>query len=145
MSYQIKSRIMQNLKLKIRRYNSKDRDIVIQLWDECGSRVPWNHPAHDIARKMNTTSPDLFFAGLIAHKPVATVMAGHEGHRGWINFVAVSPKHRRCGFGKQMIEFAEATLRKNGCPKINLPARENNQDVIRFCQAIGYKDNHVIS
>ncbi|MBD3287607.1 GNAT family acetyltransferase [candidate division KSB1 bacterium] len=135
---------MKNSFLKIRRFRQDDEQEVIRLWRDCGLLVPQNHPKHDIIRKI-ATSPDLFFVGTLSNKLIATVMAGYDGHRGWINYLAVSPHYRKRGLGRQMMEFAEKELLKIGCPKINLQVRQNNLDVIRFYRAIGYKDDHVVS
>ncbi len=72
-------------------------------------------------------------------------MAGYEGHRGWINYLAVAPEHRRKGFATQMVTEAERRLKAVGCPKINLQVRETNIDVLRFYQSIGYVQDRVVS
>jgi ribosomal protein S18 acetylase RimI-like enzyme len=72
-------------------------------------------------------------------------MAGYEGHRGWINYLAVSPKYQRQGFGRSMMEFAEKKLRALGCPKINLQIRARNSNVMQFYEHLGFKDDHVLS
>jgi ribosomal protein S18 acetylase RimI-like enzyme len=72
-------------------------------------------------------------------------MAGYEGHRGWINYLAVSPQHRRQGIGRRIMEEAEERLRSAGCPKINLQVRETNQEVIEFYAKIGYTMDPVVS
>ena len=76
---------------------------------------------------------------------LATCMAGYEGHRGWINYLAVSPQHRRQGIGKRMMEEAEKKLSSSGCPKINLQVRKTNQEVIEFYAKIGYTKDPVVS
>jgi len=89
--------------------------------------------------------PDLFFVGLKGSKICATVMAGFEGHRGWINDLAVSPDLRRRGIGRRMMEEAETRLRDLGCPKINLQIRSSNTDVIAFHKRIGFSVDDVVS
>lgn len=88
--------------------------------------------------------PDLFLVGELDGKIVASVMGGYEGHRGWINYLAVHPDYRRKGFGKEIMLEVEERIRKKGCPKINLQVRASNQDVIAFYQAIGFADDEVI-
>jgi len=105
--------------MEIRPFTSDDEAAVVQLWRECNLVVPHNDPHEDIRRKL-TVQPELFLVGLIAGKPVATVMAGYDGHRGWLNYLAVAPERRRAGLGRQMVAEAEKRLRCLGCPKINL-------------------------
>jgi ribosomal protein S18 acetylase RimI-like enzyme len=76
---------------------------------------------------------------------VATVMVGYDGRRGWINYLAVAPEHRRQGLGRAMMQAAEHYLLSLGCPKVNLQVRESNQEVVAFYSALGYRDESVIS
>jgi ribosomal protein S18 acetylase RimI-like enzyme len=87
----------------------------------------------------------MFLVGLLDGKIVASVMVGYEGHRGWINYLAVSPDHQKRGFGKQMMEEAERFLRAEGCPKINLQVRTSNVEVLAFYRAIGFLKDDVVS
>jgi ribosomal protein S18 acetylase RimI-like enzyme len=129
--------------MEIRRFTEKDRKGVISLWRRCGLLVPWNHPDLDIDRKLEVQA-ELFLVGVIEGDVVATAMGGYEGHRGWINYLAVDPGMRRRGLGSLMMERIEEGLRATGCPKINLQVRENNLDVIKFYEKIGYSSDHVI-
>ncbi|WP_258861154.1 GNAT family N-acetyltransferase [Marinomonas foliarum] len=75
---------------------------------------------------------------------VATVMGGYEGHRGWINYLAVSPDHQRKGYGQAIMKEVELSITAKGCPKINLQVRNTNQTVIEFYKAIGYGNDDVV-
>ena len=130
--------------LFIRPYKDKDENPVISLWRECHLLVPHNNPARDIRRKLRV-NPEWFLVGLLKGELVATCMAGYEGHRGWINYLAVAPFYRRQGFGRRMMQEAERLLKEAGCPKINLQVRASNMDVIRFYETIGYSNDHVLS
>ena len=130
--------------LLIRPYEDRDREAVIQIWKACNLVVPWNDPERDIQRKMKVR-PDLFLVGEIDGKVAATCMAGYEGHRGWVNYLAISPEHRRRGFGRSMMEAAEARLSEAGCPKLNVQIRTTNSDVAEFYRSIGYKTDDVLS
>ena len=121
-----------------------EEDAVVQLWTDCGLIVSWNNPHRDIQRKLKVRS-DLFFIGCFEDHIIATVMVGYEGHRGWINYLAVHPKHQRKGIARQMMEQAESHLRADGCPKINLQVRSTNTEVIEFYKAIGFKFDDVVS
>ncbi len=130
--------------LVMRAYRETDEDAVVELWRECGLVVPWNDPKKDIRRKLSVQR-EMFLVGLVGSDLVATVMAGYEGHRGWINYLAVAVDSRARGFGRRMMDEAEARLRKMGCPKINLQIRMSNSGVIDFYQALGYSVDDVVS
>jgi ribosomal protein S18 acetylase RimI-like enzyme len=83
--------------------------------------------------------------GVIEGRVVATVMAGYEGHRGWINYLAVSPEQRSRGHGRRMMEEAERRLLALGCPKVNLQVRSTNQEAMGFYRRIGYAADEVVS
>jgi ribosomal protein S18 acetylase RimI-like enzyme len=130
--------------LEIRPYAPSDEEDVVQLWTDCGLVVPWNNPYRDIQRKL-TVQPDLFLVRCADGQIAATVMAGYDGHRGWINYLAVHPDHRRRGIGRRMMEEAEVRLRAAGCPKINLQVRSSNAAVIEFYKRIGFQIDDVVS
>lgn len=132
-----------NTPMKIRAYTQQDKEDVISLWDECGLVVPQNNPAKDIERKLKV-DPELFLVGLRENAVVATVMGGYEGHRGWINYLAVKPAQQRKGYGQAIMQAVEALLIKKGCPKINLQVRKTNESVIAFYAAIGYSNDNVV-
>jgi len=130
--------------LKIRPFHPDDEKEVIALWFECNLVSPQNNPRSDIERKLRV-NPEWFFVGILGGKVVATCMAGYEGHRGWINYLAVSPQYRRQGIATLMMNQAESRLRAAGCPKINLQIRETNKEVIQFYKSIGYAKDLVVS
>jgi ribosomal protein S18 acetylase RimI-like enzyme len=130
--------------LEIRPYTADDEDVVVQLWTDCDLVVPWNNPRRDIARKLQA-QPELFLVGVLGDELVATVMAGYEGHRGWINYLAVHPDHQRRGLGRQIMAEAEARLLAVGCPKINLQVRATNTHVIAFYESLGFTVDDVVS
>ena len=128
----------------IRPYKTTDENMVIDLWMRCGLISPQNNPQTDIQRKL-AVAPELFLVGTLNSEVVATVMAGYEGHRGWINYLAVSPHLQKTGYGRQIMEHAEGLLRERGCPKINLQVRSANKQVIEFYQRIGFSFDDVLS
>ena len=128
----------------IRQYHNDDEKDVIDLWSECGLIAPQNNPKLDIERKLRV-NPEWFLVGELEGKIVATCMAGYEGHRGWINYLAVAQQHQRKGYATQIMQEAEGILRKAGCPKINLQIRTTNTGVIGFYKAIGYGFDNVVS
>ena len=128
----------------IRQYCADDQQEVIDLWIQCGLVAPQNNPKRDIQRKLQV-NPEWFLVGELEDKIVATCMTGYEGHRGWINYLAVAPQYRRKGFATQVMSEAERILRDAGCPKINLQIRTSNTSVIEFYKVIGYDIDDVIS
>ena len=132
------------MKTEIRPFQPSDEAAVVQLWKDCNLVVPWNDPLRDIRRKLRV-QPDLFLVGFFSGELAATVMAGYEGHRGWLNYLAVAPRFRRQGLGREMVAAAEARLRQMGCPKINIQIRTGNTEVIEFYRRIGFKPDDVVS
>lgn len=128
----------------IRQFHPADELAVIQLWMRCGLIVPQNNPRADVERKL-WVSPELFLVGTVDDEIVAAIMAGYDGHRGSINYLAVAPEYRRHGYGRALVEHVEAILRDCGCPKINLCVRTSNQSVVAFYQQLGFGCDPVIT
>jgi ribosomal protein S18 acetylase RimI-like enzyme len=129
---------------QIRPFEDADEPAVVALWQRCGLTRPWNDPAKDIRRKC-AEQPGLFGVMVEGAEVVGTVMAGYEGHRGWINYLAVDPSRQQQGLGRQLMAWSEARLRERGCPKINLQVRRGNEAVLAFYAALGYADDDVVS
>lgn len=130
--------------ITIRTFKTEDTEAVIALWQQCGLTTLQNNPQNDIDRKV-AINDGLFLVGLINNEVAASVMGGYEGHRGWVNYLAVTPPWQKHGLGKILMKDLEVRLGKLGCPKINLQVRTKNQQVIAFYQALGYKTDSVIS
>jgi len=127
----------------IRPYQVADQDKVVQLWRDCGLVALQNDPLKDIQRKLQV-DPDLFLVGAESDHLVASVMGGYEGHRGWINYLAVAPAMQRKGYARKMMEAVEPLIKAKGCPKINLQVRNTNEDVIAFYTKLGYMSDNVV-
>ena len=131
--------------LHLRRYGAADRAAVIELWERSGLTRPWNDPGSDIDRKLAHDGTIL-----VAEREdedqheddhrsiVGTVMAGYDGHRGWLNYVAVDAAVRRTGIGRLLVEAAERHLAALGCPKVNLQIRHDNPAAVAFYEQLGY-------
>jgi len=132
------------MSMEIRSFEDDDGDAVVELWSRCGLLRPWNNPHKDIERKRRVQR-SLFLIGTIEEKVVGSVMVGYDGHRGWINYLAVDPAHQRSGFGRALMDAAEQQLRRIGCPKINLQIRRDNLEAIAFYERIGYTEDVVVS
>ncbi len=130
--------------MQIRAYQDSDQPAVIALWQACGLTRAWNDPARDIARKL-TEQPELFLVGTCADRVVASAMVGFDGHRGWINYLAVAPEFQGRSFGRQLVQEAERLLAQRGCPKLNLQVRSSNTQAIAFYRKLGYAQDDVLS
>jgi hypothetical protein len=124
--------------MNIRPYQQADAELVSALWEQ----VFPDHPLHNsptlvIGQKL-AVQPELFFVAEINSLIVGTIMAGYDGHRGWLYTVAVSPQYRRQGIGSQLIKHAEKELIAIGCRKINLQIRASNAEVVEFYKKLGY-------
>ena len=142
-----------------------DRDAVVALWEACGLTRPWNDPHRDIERKL-AVQPELFLVGTELVEPavdggdessggegsgdspeevlVATAMAGHEGHRGWLYYVAVAPGRRGGGRARQIVAEAERLLLEAGCPKVQLMVRSGNDTAEATWGSLGYEQSDVV-
>lgn len=118
--------------------DASHRDRVIALWEAVfGYEAAHNRPALVIDKKL-AVDDGLFFVALAGQEVVGTVMAGYDGHRGWIYSVAVSPSYRRRGIGSQLVRFAERALASKGCVKVNLQIMEGNESVSAFYASLGF-------
>ena len=130
--------------LLIRPFKEGDEEALVSLWNICKLTVPWNNPYKDIARKLKVQA-ELFLVGYLEDKLIASVMAGYDGHRGWINYFAVHPDFQARGYGKQLMDNVENGLRELGCPKINLQIREGNDKVFSYYQKLGFVEEKRIN
>lgn len=130
--------------MKIRSFKESDRHSVIALWQACGLTRPWNDPDSDISRKL-AVQPELFFIGEVDEKVIASAMAGYDGHRGSVFYLAVSPEYQRRGFGKLLMQKIEEALKAKGCPKLNIVVRSSNEKVLAFYSQLGYATDDVVS
>lgn len=128
----------------IRPFRAADEESVIALWRRCELVRPWNDPRKDIARKLRV-NPDWFLVAEADGKIVGSVMVGYEGHRGWINYLAVEPVRQREGIGRALMDEAERVLRAAGCPKIALQVRTTNATAVGFYERLGFARDDVVS
>lgn len=133
----------------IRVFARGDADAVVALWEDAGLTRPWNDPRADIERKL-AVQPELFLVA--EERPdddlsrasgtvriVGSVMAGYEGHRGWLYYLASASDRRGAGIGRALVTEAERLLLAMGCPKVQLMVRPGNEQVLGFYDALGYE------
>lgn len=125
--------------LSIRSYSEGDFGAVDALWQACNLTRSWNDPARDIDFCQKSPASGLF-VGEIESKVIATVMSGHDGHRGVIYFLAVHPDHQGKDLGRTMVRYAENWLQDLGVWKVNLMIRGDNEAVREFYKTLGYEE-----
>ena len=123
---------------------------IVALWERCGLACPWIDVGAELALKATVDPDGLLVAwepgpGEAGGKVVGAVMAGFEGHRGWVNYLAVDPTRRRRGIARLLMAAAESLLAERGAPKVNLQVRRSNLEVVAFYRALGYADDDVVS
>lgn len=123
---------------RIRPFALTDTEAVVSLWQETGLTRSWNDPYRDISRKL-AVQPELFLVAEDDGDIVGTVMAGYDGHRGWLYYLATAPARRGEGIARRLVESAEERLRQMGCPKVQLMVRPENGGVHDFYAALGYE------
>jgi len=129
---------------RIREFDAADTEAVVGLWKSCGLTQPWNDPRADIERKLKV-QPELFLvaADTDSASIVGSAMAGYDGHRGWLYYLASDPSRRGERIGADLVAEAESRLRAMGCPKVQLMVRNENTGVLAFYEARGYADAEV--
>jgi len=130
--------------MKVRTFELSDTQQVVDLWQRCELTRPWNDPVLDIQRKL-AMADSLFLAGVEGDVVIAVLMGGYDGHRGWMNYLCVSPDHQRKGHAAEMIQCLEDKLLALNCPKINLQIRTDNIGVQNFYKTLGYTRDDVVS
>jgi ribosomal protein S18 acetylase RimI-like enzyme len=131
--------------MEIRSYLDSDEAALIGLWREVFPDAPaWNDPQTDIRRKL-AVQRDLFLVAVVDDRIVGSAMAGYDGHRGWVYYLAVKPEYRRQGIGRALMQAVEQGLVRAGCPKLNLQVRATNQQVVAFYRQLGYQVEERVS
>ena len=130
--------------MHIRPFAAQDKPAVVALWQQCNLTRPWNDPHKDIARKL-AVQPELLLVGEMDGAVMASVMAGYEGHRGWVNYLAVAPAFRGRGFARALMRKVEEILLARGCPKVSLLVRNSNAEAIGFYRHLGYLQDDSVS
>ena len=127
----------------IREFVVSDTEQVIALWHARGLTRPWNDPAADILRKLSV-QPELFLVAADQSAVVGSVMAGYDGHRGWLYYLASAADRAGQGIGLALVAEAETRLSAMGCPKVQLMVRSENDGVLSYYDALGYEDAEVL-
>jgi ribosomal protein S18 acetylase RimI-like enzyme len=125
--------------MKTRPATGADETDVIALWRSCGLIVNHNDPAADFRFARDKRNSDVLLGVDADGHIIASVMVGHDGHRGWLYYVAVSPAQRGKGFGSQILRAGEEWLRARDVPKAQLLIRETNSAVCAFYAKIGFE------
>lgn len=119
-----------------------DREALIALWETCGLIRPWNNPNEDIDRAVHARESTIL-VGYVGNDLIGSIMAGHDGHRGWVYYLAVDPSHQGRGLGRELMEEAGLWLAARGAPKLELMVREENDTAGKFYEALGFERQQV--
>lgn len=138
-----------NASAVIRCFAQADTDAVLALWRHAfpeydDASAPHRNPRLSIARKL-ATQPELFFVATRGATLVGTIMAGYDGHRGWLYSLAVAPDAQRQGVGTRLVTHAQAALVARGCPKIGLQILEDKPHLLKFYRSLRYQVEKVVS
>ena len=117
-----------------------DEARVVALWRTCGLVAPYNDPVADFRFAVGGASSAVLVAQDAEGPLVGTVMVGHDGHRGWLYYVAAEPERRGRGIGRAVVDAGERWLRERGVAKVQLMVRETNTAVVSFYDRLGYED-----
>jgi ribosomal protein S18 acetylase RimI-like enzyme len=133
----------------IRTFEARDTEAVVALWTETFPEYrdpakPQRDPRLSIANKL-ATQPELFFLAVLGERVIGTVMAGYDGHRGWLYSLAVARDMRGNGYGRKLTLHAETALRERGCPKVNLQILSGKTELRGFYEKLGYRVDEVVS
>lgn len=124
--------------MKIRTYKDSDKNLVISLWKKVfNPRKPHNNPKIAINMKIKQND-GLFFVAEENNQIIGTIIAGFDGHRGWLYSLALHPQHRRKGIGSKLVKKAIEELKKLGCLKVNLQINSDNDEVVEFYKKNGF-------
>ncbi len=132
--------------MNIRPYQMDDRNAVLDLWERCQIITPAERTFADadLTRKLQM-QPELFVIGELDSSPIATAMAGYDGHRGHLYYLAVCPAHQHLGHGREMVAHVQNLLRQRGCHRLTLYVSNDNLKVEGFYQRLGFSRNEVVS
>ncbi|MDE3092631.1 MAG: GNAT family acetyltransferase [Acidobacteriota bacterium] len=128
--------------MDIRELTREDASSVVALWTEAGLTRPWNDATADFHRALDGATSAVL--GLTRDDQLmGAVMVGHDGHRGWVYYLAVAKAHQRSGVGSELMGTAEDWLRRMGAVKLQLMVRSENESVLDFYERIGYETSDV--
>ena len=128
--------------MHVRDFRETDRRALTGLWEACGLARPWNDPNADIDRAVAAREATIL-VGYCGDQLIGSVMAGHDGHRGWVYYLAVDPAHHGRGAGRELMEEAGLWLASRGAPKLELMVRDGNEKAAKFYEALGFKRQQV--
>ena len=133
---------MNTRETSIRQFVTSDQNDLVELWSVCGLLRPWNDPLEDIRLCVTTPSSELVVAEF-EDQLIGSAMLGHDGHRGWVYYLAVHPNWQRNGIGRSLMSYAEQWMGQRRLPKIQAMIRADNLPVRGFYRRLGYQDNDV--
>ena len=128
----------------VREITADQYDEAVALWHRTALTRPWNDARTDLQRAVAGATSTVLVACDQGGALVGTSMVGHDGHRGWVYYLAVAPEQQRSGIGRLLVRASEQWLAERGVPKLNLMVRKENEDVLAFYASLGYADGDVV-
>ena len=126
---------------RVRELAASDADAIVALWEQAGLTRPWNPPHADVALALS--GPSSVILGIRdGDALVATALAGHDGHRGWLYYLAVAATHRGTGLAREVVTAGESWLRAQGVRKVQLMVRDGNP-ALGLYEHLGYERQDV--
>ena len=128
----------------VRPAHEGDESAAVALWHACELVAPYNNPVADFRFARAGGASDVLVDEAGNQVVVGTVMVGHDGHRGWLYYVAADPDRRNMGIGRELVRAAEKWLRERGVRKVQLLVRAGNSGVVSFYERIGFGHSDVV-
>lgn len=123
---------------------ASDAAAAVALWEQAGLTRPWNDATGDFERAVEGPASAVLGLRDPAGGLVGTAMVGHDGHRGWVYYLAVAAQYRQDGLGRLLMAGCEQWLADHGVPKIQFMVRTDNAAVIGFYSHLGYEAQDVV-
>jgi ribosomal protein S18 acetylase RimI-like enzyme len=128
------------MNVSIRTADLADEEAVVAIWRACGLTTAYNDPVADFRLAVAGSASTVLVAKTGIDVVVGTVMVGHDGHRGWLYYVAADPAHQRKGIGRTVVAAGESWLRDRAIAKVQLMVREENASVTQFYAQLGFEE-----
>lgn len=130
-------------RVRIKPLDLADSEPALALWEAVDLTRPWNDARTDLLRAMQGPDSTVLGGYEAAGALIATAMVGHDGHRGWVYYLAVAPEHQRKGHARRLMQACEQWVRERHIPKIQLMVRTDNQNAVSFYETLGYEMSEV--
>lgn len=126
------------LPILLRPMRTDDHAALMMLWEEADGVLLRETDTPEAFARFLARNPDTSFIAIAGLAVVGSIMAGHDGWRGYLYHVAVRHEWRRQGVGTQLVDAAVAAVRQHHVPKIHCLVKRDNIAAHRFWHARGF-------